>query len=226
MLVLPQNLTAPFSTFHLNYYFPIHRHTRLSAVNSVSPNAVTISNQLSFSPSNELYSIHNRRYDFTPLLRFLSTSSSDSVGPTSTASPTSLDPTEFQLAQSYRAVPAQLWRSLLKSLCSSSSSIGVACALVSWLHKHKLCFSYELLYSILIHALGKSEKLYEAFLLSQRQSLTPLTYNALISACARNGDFEKALNLMSRMRNDGYPPDAVNYSSIIQSLISCSGCCV
>ncbi|KAI6690653.1 hypothetical protein NL676_027481 [Syzygium grande] len=134
------------------------------------------------------------------------------------ASPTSLDRAEFQLAESYRAVPAPLWHSLLKSLCSSPPSTGLAYAVVSWLQKHNLCFSYELLYSILIHALGRSEKLYEAFLLSQRQTLTPLTYNALIGACARNDDLEKALHLMSRMRQDGYQSDFVNYSLIIQSL--------
>src|ERR1044072_8237016 len=79
-----------------------------------------------------------------------------------------------------------------------------------------LCFSYELLYSILIHALCRSEKLYEAFLLSQIQTLTPLTYNALIAGCARHGRPEKALNLMSRMcmRRNGFHPDLVNYSSI------------
>ncbi|KAB2634802.1 pentatricopeptide repeat-containing protein [Pyrus ussuriensis x Pyrus communis] len=159
-------------------------------------------------------------HDFGPLLTFVANSmSSDDDSASSSCSPTSLDPTEFQLAQSYGAVPAPLWHSLLKSLCaSSSSSIGLAYAVVSWLQKHNLCFSYELLYSILIHALGRSEKLYEAFLLSQRQSLTPLTYNALIGACAHNGDLEKALHLMSRMRQDGYGSDFVNYSLIIQSL--------
>ncbi|XP_038883965.1 pentatricopeptide repeat-containing protein At5g42310, chloroplastic isoform X2 [Benincasa hispida] len=183
---------------------------------------------------NDPVSLQSRHYDFTPLLDFLSRSSlypksdSDSEvefnstlnsgSDSDTASPTSLDPTEFQLAEAYRAVPAPLWHSLLKSLCSSSSSIGLGYAVVSWLQKHNLCFSYELLYSILIHALGRSEKLYEAFILSQKQTLTPLTYNALIGACARNNDLEKALNLMSRMRQDGYQSDFVNYSLIIQSL--------
>ncbi|RXH73395.1 hypothetical protein DVH24_013079 [Malus domestica] len=161
-------------------------------------------------------------HDFGPLLTFLanSMSSDDDSASSSSSSPTSLDPTEFQLAQSYGAVPAPLWHSLLKSLCasSSSSSIGLAYAVVSWLQKHNLCFSYELFYSILIHALGRSEKLFEAFLLSQRQSLTPLAYNALIGACARNGDLEKALHLMSRMHQDGYGSDFVYYSLIIQSL--------
>jgi pentatricopeptide repeat protein len=169
---------------------------------------------------NDLVSLHNNRYDFTPLLNFLSsspTTTSSSNSGSDSDPPTSLEPTEFHLAETYRAVPAPLWHSLLKSLCSSSS-IGLAYAVVSWLQKHNLCFSYELLYSILIHALGRSEKLYEAFLLSQKQTLTPLTYNALIGACARNDDLEKALNLMSRMRRDGYPSDFVNYSLIIQSL--------
>ncbi|KAE8680365.1 Pentatricopeptide repeat-containing protein [Hibiscus syriacus] len=173
---------------------------------------------------NDVLSLHRRRYDFTPLLNYLSRSKSASDSDSDSVSPTSLDPIEFQLAESYRAVPAPLWHSLLKSLCdsssssSSSSSINLAYAVVSWLQRHNLCFSYELLYSILIHALGRSEKLYEAFLLSQRQTLTPLTYNALINACARNNDLEKALNLMSRMRQNGYQSDFVNYSLIIQSL--------
>lgn len=146
----------------------------------------------------------NRRYDFTPLLQFLSTYTPTEPN-SDTSSPTQLDPAELKLAESYRAVPAPVWHSLLKNLASTSSSISTAYALVTWLQKHNVCFSYELLYSILIHALGRSEKLYEAFLLSQRQTLTPLTYNALIGACARNGDLEKALNLMCRMRRDGFP---------------------
>ncbi|KAL2346671.1 hypothetical protein Fmac_000671 [Flemingia macrophylla] len=82
------------------------------------------------------------------------------------------------------------------------SSISLAYDMVSWLQKHNLCFSYKLLYSILINALDHLEKLYEAFLLSQRQALTPLTYNALIGICARNDDINKALNLISKMRRN------------------------
>lgn len=218
---LPFPLSLSLPSIHVNH-FPIHRHHRAfqpppsaSAFSSARPIIVE-------DGPNDILSLQNRRYDFTPLLNFLSNNSpaadSDSFPDSDSSSPTSLDSTEFQLAESYRAVPAPLWHALLKSLCSSSSSIGLAYAVVSWLQKHNLCFSYELLYSILIHALGRSEKLYEAFLLSQRQVLTPLTYNALIGACARNGDLEKALNLMSRMRRDGFQPDFVNYSSIIKSL--------
>ena len=162
-----------------------------------------------------------RRYDFSPLIEYISSSPAAAASTESdlgSPPPDSLDPTEFRLAELYRAVPAHYWHSLLKSLTSSSSSIDIAYGVVRWLQRHNLCFSYELLYSILIHALGRSEKLYEAFLLSQTQKLTPLTYNALIGACARNNDLEKALNLMSRMRQDGYPPDFVNYSLIVQSI--------
>lgn len=164
----------------------------------------------------DVASLPNRNYDFTPLIEFLA-----AYSPTESdaeSSPTRLDPAELKLAESYRAVPGPLWHNLLKSLCSTPDSFPTAYALVTWLQKHNLCFSYELLYAILIHALGRSEKLYEAFLLSQRQTLTPLTYNALIGACARNNDIEKALNLLTKMRRDGYHPDFVNYSLIIQSL--------
>ncbi|GJU11380.1 pentatricopeptide repeat-containing protein [Tanacetum coccineum] len=105
------------------------------------------------------------------------------------------------------------------SSSSTSASFETAYMLVIWLEKHRLCFKYELLYSILIHALGRAEKLYEAFLLSRKVKLTPLTYNALIGACARNYEFEKAMNLMSEMRSEGYQSDFVNYSLIIQSLV-------
>ncbi|KAJ0866311.1 putative tetratricopeptide-like helical domain superfamily, pentacotripeptide-repeat region of PRORP [Helianthus annuus] len=138
----------------------------------------------------------NRRYDFSPLLHFLSTSGDS----------TESQITESQLAGSYRSVPASLWHYLLKTLATSSSSpdsVSTVYALVDWLHRHKLCFSYEFLYSILIHALGRSEMLYEAFLLSQNHALTPLTYNVLIGACARNDDLEKAVILMNRMRAEG-----------------------
>ncbi|TKY75317.1 Pentatricopeptide repeat-containing protein mitochondrial [Spatholobus suberectus] len=192
MLVLPPQLTTPFPSLHVSY-FPTHLHRH-----HVFPPPHSAANPITFSSPkpiileegpDDILSLHNRRYDFTPLLRFLSdpsTSTSTPTTPDDSAPPTSLDSTEFQLAESYRAVPAPLWHALLKSLCasSSSSSIALAYAVVSWLQKHNLCFSYELLYSILINALGRSEKLYEAFLLSQRQVLTPLTYNALIGACA------------------------------------------
>ncbi|XP_047260013.1 pentatricopeptide repeat-containing protein At5g42310, chloroplastic isoform X2 [Capsicum annuum] len=197
-----------------------HRQQPLAASSSL----MSISKQFNMDnleEEDDAASHPNQRYDFTPLLQFLSTQlNSQTSSPNSeTCSPTQLNPTELRLAESYRAVPAPLWHSLLKSLSSTPSSISIAYGLVTWLQKHNVCFSYELLYSILIHALGRSEKLYEAFLLSQRQTLTPLTYNALIGACARNGDLEKALNLMCRMRRDGYQSDYVNYSLIIQSLI-------
>ncbi|KAJ6336686.1 hypothetical protein OIU76_006542 [Salix suchowensis] len=167
---------------------------------------------------DDILPLQRRRYDFTPLISYLSNKISiSSESDSDSASPTALDSTEFQLAESYRVVPGPLWHTLLKSLCTSS--IPLAYAVVFWLQKHNLCFSFELLYSILIHALGQSEKLQEAFLLSQNQNLNPLTYNALISACARNNDIEKALNMISRMREDGYPSNCVDYSLIIRSLM-------
>ncbi|CAB4265458.1 unnamed protein product [Prunus armeniaca] len=236
MLLLPVPLpgSTRFPSFQLASPILIRHHQHhmfhLWSLSATTAAAVTNSSQAHLPPIPSSTSTSNSRrrsfddhqaavsrYDFGPLLTFLAAKSMSMSS--SASSPTSLDPAEFQLAESYRAVPAPLWHSLLKSLCSSSSSdIQLAYAVVSWLQKHNLCFSYELLYSILIHALGRSEKLYEAFLLSQRQSLTPLTYNALIGACARNGDLEKALHLMSRMRQDGYRSDFVNYSLIIQSL--------
>ncbi|KAE8690577.1 Pentatricopeptide repeat-containing protein [Hibiscus syriacus] len=132
---------------------------------------------------NDVLSLQKRRYDFTPLLNYLSHSNSAFDSDSDSVSPTSLDPIEFLLAEPYRAVPAPLWHSLLKSLYDSSSSSSSS--------------SINLAYAV---------------------TLTPLTYNALINACARNNDLEKALNLMSRMRQDGYQSDFVNYSLIIQSL--------
>lgn len=223
------SLYPPLTRYHVVFQPPLCATATTAVIaTATSEPSFSISSPSSSSKSldevdedNGVVSIQSRRYDFTPLLNFLSKSTNadlDTNSDAEVAPPTSLDPAEFQLAESYRAVPAPLWHSLLKSLCSSSDSIHLAYGVVSWLQKHNLCFSYELLYSILIHALGRSEKLYEAFLLSQRQTLTPLTYNALIGACARNNDLEKALNLMSRMRQDGYPSDFVNYSLIIQSL--------
>lgn len=174
---------------------------------------------------------HSVRYDFSPLLSFLSASPYLSVPDSSTLPYASLDPTDFRLAESYRAVPLPLWHSLLKALTSSSASAvsefgaspSLAYAVVLWLQKHNLCFSYELLYSILINSLGRSDKLYEAFLLSHRHTLTPFTYNALICACARHLEFDKAFNLLHRMRLDGYQPDFINYSTLVQCLIRGKG---
>ncbi|GFZ10515.1 pentatricopeptide repeat (PPR-like) superfamily protein [Actinidia rufa] len=225
MQLLPPPLPTRFPSTHLTC--PILRHQQIfqRPLFSAMTTAVAINSHYSRhldsankdDDDDDIASLRNRRYDFTSLLHFLS-SSTNTTSNSDSASPTSLDPTELRLAESYRAVPAPLWHSLLKSLCSSPSSMSTAYSLVTWLQKHNLCFSVELLYSILIHALGRSEKLYEAFLLSQQQALTPLTYNALIGACARNDDLEKALNLMSRMRRDGYQSDFVNYSLVIQSL--------
>ncbi|KVI07272.1 Pentatricopeptide repeat-containing protein [Cynara cardunculus var. scolymus] len=206
-----QPLSQPLSStaFYVN-----NSSLRLSSSSSLSEDdTITQADVVSLYP--------HRRYDFSPLLQFLSTYNSDSDSASSN-SPASLDQAELRLAESYRVVPAPLWHALLKSLTSSpssKSSFSIGYALVTWLQKHNLCFSYELLYSILIHALGRSEKLYEAFLLAQRQTLTPLTYNALIGACARNDELEKAINLMNRMRREGYQSDFVNYSLIIQSLV-------
>ncbi|KAL9248865.1 Pentatricopeptide repeat-containing protein [Drosera capensis] len=200
----PRHLSSPTL---LQRYHHHHHHSPLSAQND----AVSLS-----SPENDAVSpLSHPRVDFKPLIDYLSTTpppSSDSLPPSL------LDPTELRLAESYRAVPSHYWHAVLKTLASSPSSFDTAFAVVSWLRRHNLCFSYELLYSILIHALGKSEQLYEAFLLSKTQPLTPLTYNALIGACARNGEIEKALSLMERMRMDGFPPDFVNYCLIVQAV--------
>nr|TKS03168.1 pentatricopeptide repeat-containing protein [Populus alba] len=221
MLLFPPPLPNRFPSVYITSPIVHHHHhhhlifqpplSATSTITNFTDSSFSYSKRLHYASQNDIEGfsdddvlpLQSRRYDFTPLLDYLSkkittTTDSDSAS----SSPTSLDPTEFQLAESYRVVPGPLWHSLLKSLCISSSSIGLAYAVVLWLEKHNLCFSYELLYSILIHALGQSEKLYEAFLLSQRQNLTPLTYNALISACARNNDLEKALNLITRMRQD------------------------
>lgn len=221
----------PINFSHRTFHIHQHQVLQQPLFASVVTAATTTSSSFSVataSSDNPLLSVQNLSlqneegnnlyYDFAPLLEFLSTysPSSDDI---QSSSPAQLEPSELQLAELYGAVPAQRWHSLLKSLASTPASISTAYALVTWLQKHNLCFSYELLYSILIHALGRSEKLYEAFLLSQRQTLTPLTYNALIGACARNGDLEKALNLMAKMRQDGYPSDFVNYSLVIQSLM-------
>ncbi|KAK9053393.1 hypothetical protein SSX86_030026 [Deinandra increscens subsp. villosa] len=194
-----------------------HSPLRSSSSSSSSPPFFLSEDDDTITQSDVVSLYPHRRYDFSPLLKFLSTYGSGSGSDSGSESPTSLDQAELRLAESYRAVPAPLWHSLLKSLTCSSFETGYA--LVTWLQKHNLCFRYELLYSILIHALGRSQRLYEAFLLSQKHALTPLTYNALIGACARNHELEKAINLMNRMRREGYPSDFVNYSLIIQSLV-------
>ena len=158
-LLPPQLTTTPFPSPST------HRHSHHNNIHFLPPpqssaSPITAKPTILEEGPDDILSLHNRRYDFTPLLSFLSTTSNSSP-------PTSLDSTEFQLAESYRAVPAPLWHAFLKSLCassSSSSSIALAYAVVSWLQKHNLCFSYELLYSILINALGRSEKLYLPFL--------------------------------------------------------------
>ena len=79
------------------------------------------------------------------------------------------------------------------------------------------------MYSILIHRISKAGRLYEAFLLvdelkEQGKSLGALTYNALIGAFACNDEYEKSLNLLSRMKQEGLHSDIVNYSLVIQAL--------
>lgn len=214
----PLHSTNPFLHHHHHHHPISHRPLSPAITTAASTRTSLYSTHLHLTTDddeNDIASLKNRRYDFTPLIDFLSTAAAPSDS-TSPSPPSSLDPTELSLVESYRSVPAPLWHSLLKNLSSSNnSSIQTAYSLVTWLQRHNLCFSFELLYSILIHALGRSEKLYEAFLLSQKQALTPFTYNALIGACARNDDLEKALNLMQRMRRDGYQSDFVNYSLVM-----------
>ena len=121
--------------------------------------------------SDAAISPETRRHDFTPLLNYLSSKSSTLTSPISHSSPPSrLDPDEFHLAETYRAVPAHHWHSLLKTLSKSRDSLSTATALVPWLQRHNMCYSIDLLYSILIHALGRSKQLYQAFLLSNQVS--------------------------------------------------------
>nr|GMD65250.1 pentatricopeptide repeat-containing protein At5g42310, mitochondrial [Ipomoea batatas] len=225
-LLLPPSLHFRFPSLHFcrrilrreKPFEPPVFAAALSITTASSARQFSLGSEPQEAEGYDVASLPNRNYDFTPLIEFLSAAYTPTDSDAESSSPTRLDPAELKLAESYRAVPAPLWHNLLKSLSSTPDSFPTAYALVTWLQKHNLCFSYELLYAILIHALGRSEKLYEAFLLSQRQTLTPLTYNALIGACARNNDIEKALNLLTKMRRDGYHPDFVNYSLIIQSL--------
>ncbi|VVB13697.1 unnamed protein product [Arabis nemorensis] len=131
MLLLQPPLVS--TRFHSLYFitrrpFPFVRPpisaTAFSAFpssSSSSPSSISSWNNLDSREEEEDddESLPSRRYDFSPLLQYLSRfgsielvlEESDSV-----TSPKSLDPAEFHLAESYKAVPAPYWHSLLKSL--------------------------------------------------------------------------------------------------------------
>ena len=132
-LLPPQLTTAPFPSISIHvthFHFPTthHRHNHNHNHNHVLPPPQSTANPITAKPiileegPDDILSFHNRRYDFTPLLTFLSNPSTTSDSDSNSTPPTSLGSTEFQLAESYRAVPAPLWHALLKSLCSSSLS--------------------------------------------------------------------------------------------------------
>ncbi|GJV87764.1 pentatricopeptide repeat-containing protein [Tanacetum coccineum] len=199
-----EHSVTPTTTF--NHHS--HHHTSLTTTHtfprsSLTSLTLTLSQHDVTTPEDDTH----RQYDFTPLLTFLSGSDS------------SQQLTESQLADSYRSVPPSLWHYLLKTLSTSPQSLSTTHALLDWLHRYNLCYAYEFMYSIMVHALSRPEMIYEGYLHSQKHPVTPFTYNVLIGACARNDDLEKAVILMNKMRGEGYRSDFVNYSLIIQSLI-------
>ncbi|MQL95548.1 hypothetical protein Taro_028224 [Colocasia esculenta] len=212
MLLLPPPHLATTTAFLAR--LPSLRHALPQPHHSPPPISAIAATSL---PPDPVLPLEARRHDFGPLLHYLS-SNPPSPSSSSSSPPTHLDPSELRLAESYRAVPAHHWHALLKSLAASSSTLPAAAALVPWLQRHRLCYAVDLLYSILIHALGRAGRLSEAFQLSHQAPLSAVTYNAMISACARSGDLEKALGLLAQMRRNGFQSDYVNYSLIVQTL--------
>ncbi|KAG6536667.1 hypothetical protein ZIOFF_001727 [Zingiber officinale] len=203
-------------------YPRLRPHLHFSSHASIS-HAASASTSVAASYESILASLDSRRYDFSPLLEFLSSSSASA--PVSGGSaheespPISLDPLELRLAETYRAVPAFQWHALLKNLAVSTDTLPSAAALVTWLERHRLCFSSDLLYSILIHALGRHRCLDLALQFSSSAVPSPLTLNALISASALNGRPGQALQLLSLLRQHGFLSDHPNYTLILQSLL-------
>lgn len=54
----------------------------------------------------------------------------------------------------------------------------------------------------------------------KREGLEPdaITYNSLVHACVRCGDFSHALLLLSSMRTAGFAPNVVTFTSLIDGL--------
>lgn len=181
-----------------------------------SSSSVQESTSISVVSSNR-QSYETRKWNLDELLKHL-----DREPAPGDSNPDKMELKEFEMVAEYGTVPAALWHSFTKRLCNSGNYVA-ATKVLNWVRKHNLCYSYELMYSIIIHGISKAGRLYEAFLLAdelreQGKPLGALTYNALLGACARNDEYEKALNLLSRMRQEGLQPDIVNYSLVIQAL--------
>ncbi|KAL2650056.1 hypothetical protein R1flu_018184 [Riccia fluitans] len=123
--------------------------------------------------------------------------------------------------ESFQNIPDWQWRFGLKRLCESKKT-DIACLLLKWLHhENRFSGSSDIPFSIVVNGLGKEGRLNDAFLLVELLKtdvvwLPTATANSLIEACSRNGEIEKSLELLERMRKHGMQPDNVTYSIIIQ----------
>eukprot|EP00871_Galdieria_phlegrea_P001922 jgi/Galph1/2730/GphlegSOOS_G1418.1 len=79
-------------------------------------------------------------------------------------------------------------------------------------------------FSIILEALGKSQKLEEAFQFfdeMKRRGIEPnlVTYNVLIGACGHSGDYQKAVEVFREMENKSLQGDRYTYNGMIQSAV-------
>ncbi|CAD6217744.1 unnamed protein product [Miscanthus lutarioriparius] len=164
------------------------------------------------------------RYDFEPLLAYLS-SPSVAASLTSPSPPASVPAPEHRLAATYSAVPSHEWHALLRDLAASDASLPVAFALLPFLHRHRLCFPLDLLLSSLLHSLSVSGRLLpHSLLLSFPPSLSdppsPLLLNSLLAASAAASRPAVALRLLSLLREHDFLPDLASYSHLLASLLN------
>lgn len=125
------------------------------------------------------------------------------------------------LAESLRILDQVVWRDALIKLCGSKQT-DMAGKLLTWLQAHRVCDSYDLLQSVVIHGLSKEKRLTEAFnlvdkLKLQGGTLGPMGYNGMVAACARQFRIQEAMEFLAQMREAGYQPDAVNYTLVFQA---------
>lgn len=164
------------------------------------------------------------RYDFEPLLSYLS-SPSVSASLTSSSPPATIPVPERRLAASYSSVPSHEWHALLRELAASDASLPLAFALLPFLHRHRLCFPLDLLLSSLLHSLSVSGRLLpHSLLLSFPPSLTdppsPLLLNSLLAASAAASRPAVALRLLGLLREHDFLPDLASYSHLLASLLN------
>lgn len=126
---------------------------------------------------------------------------------------------EEEMVAILRNLPFPEWRGTFVKLCSSRRSV-TAKKLLTLLRTREICGaeSMDLLYAIVMTGLSRQSRSEDAMTLFQQlKQPGPMAFNAIVAVCARENQYQEAIEFLNQMRVAGYQPDNMSYSLVFQA---------